>query len=66
VIIKKSPEEIEKMARAGEILVATLELLEGKVHPGVSTAELDAAAERFIRSRDIAAFPARSALRRMR
>jgi methionyl aminopeptidase len=51
VIIKKSPEEIEKMARAGEILVATLELLEGKVRPGVSTAELDSAAERFIRSR---------------
>src|ERR1700684_1496200 len=39
------------MARAGEILVATLELLEGKVRPGVSTAELDSIAERFIRSR---------------
>jgi methionyl aminopeptidase len=51
VIIKKSPEEIESMARAGEILVATLELLESKVRPGVSTAELDAIAERFIRSR---------------
>jgi methionyl aminopeptidase len=51
VIIKKSPEEIDKMARAGEILVATLALLEGKVRPGVSTAELDSAAERFIRSR---------------
>jgi methionyl aminopeptidase len=51
VIIKKSPEEIERMARAGEILVATLELLESKVRPGVSTAELDAIAERFIRSR---------------
>jgi methionyl aminopeptidase len=51
VIIKKSPEEIEKMARAGAILVATLEELEGKVRPGVSTAELDKHAERFIRSR---------------
>jgi methionyl aminopeptidase len=51
VIIKKSPEEIEKMARAGEILVSTLALLEGKIRPGVSTAELDEAAERFIRSR---------------
>jgi methionyl aminopeptidase len=50
VIIKKSPEEIEKMARAGEILAATLDLLEGKIRPGVSTAELDRAAERFIRS----------------
>jgi methionyl aminopeptidase len=52
VIIKKSPEEIEKMARAGAILAATLDLLEGKIRPGVSTAELDRAAERFIRSRD--------------
>jgi methionyl aminopeptidase len=51
VIIKKSPEEIERMARAGEILVATLALLESKIRPGVSTAELDAIAERFIRSR---------------
>jgi methionyl aminopeptidase len=50
VIIKKSPAEIEQMARAGEILIATLDLLEGKVRAGVSTAELDAAAERFIRS----------------
>jgi methionyl aminopeptidase len=51
VIIKKSPEEIEKMARAGAILVATLDLLEGMIRPGVSTAELDRAAERLIRSR---------------
>ncbi len=39
------------MAQAGEILVDTLKLLEGRVRPGVSTAELDQAAERFIRSR---------------
>jgi len=39
------------MARAGEILVATLELLESKIRPGVSTAELDEIAERYIRSR---------------
>jgi len=39
------------MARSGEILVATLALLESKIRPGVSTAELDAIAERFIRSR---------------
>jgi methionyl aminopeptidase len=51
VIIKKSPEEIEKMARAGAILVATLELLQRRIAPGVSTAELDELAERFIRSR---------------
>jgi methionyl aminopeptidase len=51
VIIKKSPQEIDKMARAGAILVATLDLLESQIRPGVSTAELDRAAERFIRSR---------------
>jgi methionyl aminopeptidase len=51
VIIRKSPEEIEKMARAGTILVATLEELERKIGPGVTTADLDGVAERFIRSR---------------
>jgi methionyl aminopeptidase len=51
VIIKKSRKEIEKMAQAGAILVATLDLLQSKVRPGVSTAELDELAERFIRSR---------------
>ena len=39
------------MERAGRILVEALRLLEGKIRPGVSTAELDEAAERFIRSR---------------
>jgi methionyl aminopeptidase len=51
VIIKKSPQEIEKMAQAGAILVATLALLQESVRPGVSTGELDELAERFIRSR---------------
>ena len=38
------------MAAAGAILVRTMNLLSGKVRPGVTTAELDAAAEKFIRS----------------
>ena len=50
MIIKKSPEEIERMAAAGEILVRTMNLLAGKIRPGVTTAELDTAAEKFIRS----------------
>src|SRR5437899_5144490 len=54
MIIKKSAREIEKMARAGAILVETLDLLRSRVRPGVSTGELDAAAERFIRSRGAA------------
>jgi methionyl aminopeptidase len=50
VIVKKSPAEIEAMARAGEILVRCMHLLAAKVRPGVTTGELDKAAERFIRS----------------
>jgi len=50
VIIKKTPEEIEKIAAAGVILVKTLALLQSKLRPGVTTGELDRAAERYIRS----------------
>jgi methionyl aminopeptidase len=50
VIIKKSPDEIGKIAAAGAVLVRTLRLVESKVRPGVTTGELDDAAERFIRS----------------
>jgi methionyl aminopeptidase len=50
VIIKKSPAEIEKMAAAGAIHARTMKLIESKVREGVTTAELDKAAERFMRS----------------
>jgi methionyl aminopeptidase len=50
VIVKKSPQEIDRMAAAGAILAATMDMIEGKIRPGVTTAELDDAAERFIRS----------------
>jgi methionyl aminopeptidase len=50
VIVKKSPAEIDKMARAGEVLVRTMDLLAAKIRPGVTTGELDEAAEKFIRS----------------
>ena len=50
MIVKKSPAEIDKMARAGDILVRTMDLLAAKVRPGVTTHDLDLAAERFIRS----------------
>src|SRR3954468_24547819 len=50
MIIKKTPAEIDKMAAAGDILVRTLKLLESKVREGVTTADLDEAAEKFIRS----------------
>ncbi len=50
MIIKKSPEEIERMAASGAVLVKTMSLLAGKIRPGITTAELDRAAEKFIRS----------------
>jgi methionyl aminopeptidase len=50
MIIKKTPEEIDRMAAAGAVLVRTMNLLAAKVRPGVTTKELDQAAERFIRS----------------
>jgi methionyl aminopeptidase len=50
MIIKKSPEQIERMAAAGAILVRTMNLLAGKIRPGVTTQDLDEAAEKFIRS----------------
>jgi methionyl aminopeptidase len=50
MITLKSPKEIEIMARAGGIVAATLDLVRRAVRPGVSTEELDAAAEKFIRS----------------
>jgi len=50
VIQLKSPREIEIMARGGRILGATIEMLRQRVRPGISTGELDALAEEFIRS----------------
>jgi methionyl aminopeptidase len=50
MIIKKSPEQVEEMAVAGEILVRCLRMLAAKTRPGVTTKELDTAAEKFIRS----------------
>jgi methionyl aminopeptidase len=51
VIIKKSADDIDRMARAGAILVETLDSLESEIRPGVTTRQLDLVAERFIRAR---------------
>jgi methionyl aminopeptidase len=48
VIIRKSPQEIEQMARAGRLVAETLALVGERVRPGVTTAELDALAEEHI------------------
>ncbi len=50
MIVRKTPEEIDKMAAAGDIHRRTMRLLESKVRPGVTTLDLDRAAEKFIRS----------------
>jgi len=48
MIIRKSPEELERMARAGRIVAETLALIGEHARPGVTTAELDELAEEFV------------------
>jgi methionyl aminopeptidase len=50
MITLKSSREIEIMARAGRIVAGTLALMREIVRPGMTTEDLDAAAEAFIRS----------------
>jgi methionyl aminopeptidase len=52
MIIKKTPEQLDKMAAAGDVLVRCLRMLRSSTRPGITTGELDEAAERFIRSQD--------------
>ena len=51
-IILKTPEQIEQMAKAGAVQARCLRMLQSKARPGVTTNDLDIAAERFIRSQD--------------
>jgi methionyl aminopeptidase len=50
MIVKKTPEQVDAMAASGEVLVRCLKMLAAKARAGVTTKELDAAAEKFIRS----------------
>jgi methionyl aminopeptidase len=50
MIIRKSAAEIERMARAGRVVVDALSLIGEHVRPGTTTAELDALADEYIRS----------------
>jgi methionyl aminopeptidase len=50
VIQIKSQREIDIMARGGEILAASVRLLEESVKPGMTTLDLDTIADDFIRS----------------
>jgi len=49
-IVLKTPAQIDAMAAAGRVHAKCLKMLIAKCRPGVTTAELDQAAERFIRS----------------
>lgn len=51
MIILKTPDEIEVMAKASKLVAETLQALKREVRPGVTTEELDRLAEDFIRSR---------------
>jgi methionyl aminopeptidase len=50
VIIAKTPDKVEKMAAGGEILFGCMKMIKKCARPGVTTMELDLAAEKFIRS----------------
>jgi methionyl aminopeptidase len=52
MITLKSPREIEIMSRAGRIVAGTLARMKEILRPGLSTEDLDAEAERFIRSHE--------------
>ena len=51
MIVRKSADEIETMARAGRVVAETLALMGETIRPGISTGELDDLAEELIRSR---------------
>ncbi|MGH7205166.1 MAG: type I methionyl aminopeptidase [Nitrospiraceae bacterium] len=51
MIILKTQDEIEMMARASKLVAETLQALKREVRPGVATEELDRLAEEFIRAR---------------
>jgi methionyl aminopeptidase len=51
VIIRKTPAEIDRMARAGAVVADTLALIGERARPGITTEELDELADEYIRSR---------------
>jgi methionyl aminopeptidase len=50
MIIRKTSSEVEHIAAAGEVVARCLAMLQSKCRVGVTTGELDKAAEKFIRS----------------
>jgi len=51
VIIRKGPEEIDRIGRAGALVAETIAHVGGRIEPGVTTLELDRVADEFIRAR---------------
>jgi methionyl aminopeptidase len=49
MIIRKSPEELDKMRRAGRIVASAIDRLLGVLRPGMTTGDLDGVAEEHIR-----------------
>ncbi|MBA3736072.1 MAG: type I methionyl aminopeptidase [Actinobacteria bacterium] len=49
MIIRKSTQEVDGIAKAGELVAETIALLGEQAQPGITTAELDRIAEDFIR-----------------
>ena len=50
MIVAKTPEQLDKMEAAGQILARCLQMLRKSARPGVTTGELDLAAEKYIAS----------------
>jgi methionyl aminopeptidase len=50
MILKKSPDELDRMHRAGKVVAQAIEAAREKVKPGVRTEELDRVVERVIRA----------------
>jgi methionyl aminopeptidase len=51
MIVLKTPEEVDVMAKASRVVAEVLRILKKEVRPGISTDELDQLAEEAIRSR---------------
>lgn len=65
MIVLKTSEEIEIMRRAGRVVARTLDMVENRIKPGMTTSELDTLIEKFIRDqgaipgfKDYQGFPA--------
>ncbi|MCK5194173.1 MAG: type I methionyl aminopeptidase, partial [Desulfobulbaceae bacterium] len=51
-ILLKSPEEIQVMQEANQIVAQTLAMVRRNIEPGVSTLQLDKLAEKFVRKKN--------------